>query len=157
MRRERIRIMNVFNTLLLNRNSLIKEMVCVRSAMITSRENNSKVISVPHGKFDSCRREDDNSGEPHRVRREEEDEESKVLLHTCNSGEERDRQQMISPDDPPNSYHDTLDQLGHCLQKKFPVKLQKIAKSLFFLIILYYRPSKVFRVNNVTKNCDNLQ
>ena len=33
--------------------------------------------------------------------REEEDEESKVLLHTGNSGEERDRQQMISPDDLP--------------------------------------------------------
>jgi hypothetical protein len=35
------------------------------------------------------------------VRREEEDEESKVLLHTCNSGEERDRHQLISPDDLP--------------------------------------------------------
>jgi hypothetical protein len=52
-------------------------------------------VSVPHGK------EDSNRGEPRRVRREEEDEESKVLLHTCNSGEERDRQQLISPDDLP--------------------------------------------------------
>jgi hypothetical protein len=34
--------MNVFNTLLLNRNSLTKEMVCVRSALITSWENNSR-------------------------------------------------------------------------------------------------------------------
>jgi hypothetical protein len=33
--------------------------------------------------------------------REEEDEESKVLLHTGNSGEERDKQQMICPDDLP--------------------------------------------------------
>ena len=32
------------------------------------------------------------------MRGEEEDEEPKVLLHTCNSGEERDRQQLISPD-----------------------------------------------------------
>jgi hypothetical protein len=37
------------------------------------------------------------------VRREEEDEESKVLIHTCNSGEERDRQQLISPDHLPTS------------------------------------------------------
>ena len=35
------------------------------------------------------------------MRGEEEDEESKVLLHACNSGEERDRQQLISPDDLP--------------------------------------------------------
>jgi hypothetical protein len=39
MRRERIRIMNIFNTLLLNRNSLTKEMVCVR---IASWENNRR-------------------------------------------------------------------------------------------------------------------
>jgi hypothetical protein len=44
MRKERIRIMNVFNTLLLNRNSLTKEMVCVR---IASWENNSRA-SVCH-------------------------------------------------------------------------------------------------------------
>jgi hypothetical protein len=35
------------------------------------------------------------------VRGEEEDKEPKVLIHTCNSGEERDRQQLISPDDLP--------------------------------------------------------
>ena len=57
-------------------------------------------ISVPHGKL-TLQEEDDNRGEPRRVMREEEDEESKVLLHTGNSGEERDRQQMISPDDLP--------------------------------------------------------
>jgi hypothetical protein len=51
MRRERIRIMNVFNTLLLNRNSLTKEMVCVRLAVIASGENNCRVISPPHGKL----------------------------------------------------------------------------------------------------------
>jgi hypothetical protein len=44
MRRERMRIMNIFNTLLLNRNSLIKEMVCVRLAVIASGENNCRVI-----------------------------------------------------------------------------------------------------------------
>ena len=57
-------------------------------------------ISVPHGKL-TLQEEDDNRGEPRRVRGEVEDEESKVLLHTGNSGEERDREQMISPDDLP--------------------------------------------------------
>jgi hypothetical protein len=56
----------------------------------------------PHGKF-ARGKGDNNSGEPHRVRRGEEDEESKVLLHTGDSGEERDRQQLISPDHLPTS------------------------------------------------------
>ena len=55
-------------------------------------------ISVPHGKL-TLQEEDDNREEPRSMMREEENEESKVLLHTCNSGEERDRQRLISPDD----------------------------------------------------------
>jgi hypothetical protein len=47
MRRERIRIMNIFNTILLNRNSLTKEMVCARLAVIASWENNCRA-SVYH-------------------------------------------------------------------------------------------------------------
>ena len=87
-------------------------------------------ISVPHGKL-TLQEEDDNRGEPRRVRREEEDEESKVLLHTVNSGEERDRQQMISPDDLPTPAM-TLSSNFDTVSKKFPMKLQKYAMSLFF-------------------------
>jgi hypothetical protein len=91
-------------------------------------------ISIPHGKLTRYE-EDSNRGEPHRVRREEEDEESKVLLHTCNSGEERDRQQLISPDDLPtpamtlSSNFDTVSKkVSHETSKKLhaPIFAQNI-------------------------------
>jgi hypothetical protein len=53
------------------------------------------------------------------MRREEEDEESKVLLHTCNSGEERDRQQLISPDDLPTPAMTLSSNFDTCLKKSF--------------------------------------